>query len=263
MEPVAPHAAAVWRQTLLLLRRLTRVVFRSPAMLVINLASTTFFLITYDGILGGSTGLAALVGGNYQNFILPVALLFAGLAGGSSGFLLLRDIQSGYFRRQLSMPLSRLALVIAPIMIGAGLVLMQSVVVIAVGLVLGADPATGALGLLALIGIALIWGLGLSGFSVAVGLRTGNPQAAQAVSLINFPLIFLSPIFVPKDQLKDWVQVIATVNPTTYVLEGMRALTIEGWKLAPIFHALLAAGLFSGLAIALATVVARAATRRG
>jgi ABC transporter DrrB family efflux protein len=259
---MAPHGVGVTRQTVLLLRRLSRVVWRSPAILIINLASTAFFLITYDGILGGNRGLAAHGGGNYQNFILPVALLFAGLAGGSAGFLLLRDIQSGYFRRQLSMPLSRLALVIAPIVIGSGLVLMQAVVVIAIGLILGADPATGAPGLLALIGISLLWGLGLSGFSVAVGLRTGNPQAAQAVSLINFPLIFLSPIFVPKDQLKHWVQVIATINPTTYVLEGMRALTIDGWKAAPILHALLAAGIFSGLAIALATVVARETTRR-
>lgn len=258
----AAASAGVWRQTMLLLRRLGRVVARSPAILAINLASTSFFLIAYDGVLGGDRGLAALVGGNYQNFILPVAVLFAGLAGGSAGFLLLRDIESGYFRRQLSMPLSRLAIVIAPMVIGAGLVCLQTVVVIVVGLILGADPQTGALGLLALIGLSLLWGMGLAGFSVAVGLRTGNPQLAQAVSLVNFPLIFLSPVFVPKDQLKDWVQVIATINPTTYVLGGMRALTIDGWEAAPLLRALLAAAIFSGVALLLAAAVAKEATRR-
>lgn len=255
--------AGFWRQTILLLQRLARTTARSPAVVFINLITTAFFLIAYDGVLGGSEGLAQLVGGNYQNFILPVAILFAGLAGGSAGFLLLTDIESGYFRRQLSMPLSRLAIVVAPIVVGASLVVAQTIVVIGIGLLLGADPVTGAGGLLALVGLSLLWGLGLAGFSVAVGLRTGNAQAAQAVSLVTFPLIFLSPIFVPKDQLKDWVQVIADVNPTTYILEGMRALTIEGWEAEPLLHALLATGIFAALATAVAAIVARRATRRG
>jgi ABC-2 type transport system permease protein len=250
-------------QTALLLRRLITVTARSPVIVVVNLASTAFFLITYDGLLGGDRGLATLVGGNYQNFILPVGVLFAGLAGGSAGFLLLRDIESGYFRRQLSMPLSRLAIVVAPMIIGAGLVLLQTVVVIAIGLILGADPETGVGGLLVMVGLSLLWGLGLAGYSVAVGLRTGSPQAAQAVSLINFPLIFLSPVFVPKDQLREWVQVIATINPTTYVLNGMRSLMIDGWEAKPLLEALVAALAFAGVAIALATLIARQTTRRG
>ncbi|MYH67142.1 MAG: ABC transporter permease, partial [Dehalococcoidia bacterium] len=48
--------------------------------------------------------------------------------------------------------------------------------------------------------------------------------------LLLFPLIFLSTAFAPKDVFADWLQVLATINPITYVLEAQRSLIIEGWN---------------------------------
>ncbi len=254
----------LWGQIKLLLGRFLRISARNPAILFFNLATAAFFLIAYDGGLGGSDQVVAISGGNYANFILPVAVLFAGFAGTTAGSLLLGDVTSGYFQRQLSMPLSRLAIVLAPILLGAVLVVVQSFLIILFGVALiGADPATGPGGILVVLGLALLWGMGFAAVSVAVGLRSGNAFAAQATALASFPLLFLSPIFVPKDQLKDWMQVIATVNPTTYVLEGMRSLLTEGWQAHDLILALLAATLFAAASMIWAASVARRATRRG
>lgn len=181
--------------------------------------------------------------------------------GGAAGLTLVSDLESGYFCRQLSMPLSRTAIVFSAMCLGAIQCSVQSLLIIGIGLALGASPATGALGLLALLLFALLWGLGFAGYSVATGLKTGTPQAAQAATFIFFPLMFLAPVFLPKDQLAPWIQAIATVNPTTYMLEGMRSLMIDGWVFSALGKALLAGGLFALLTLSLAAFVARRATR--
>ena len=89
-----------------------------------------------------------------------------------------------------------------------------------------------------------------------------DAQAAQSATLIFFPLLFLSPIFLPRDELKEWIQVFATVNPTTYALDGMRALMIDGWDVGEIVGAFIAAGAFAAVMLGFATAVARRKTAR-
>lgn len=251
------------RQIRLLFGRFVRISARNPWLPLTNLATSVFFLVAYDGALGGSEVLIQLTGGNYANFVLPVALLFVGLTGSIAGSLLLQDVTSGYLQRQLSMPLSRFAIVLAPVLLGATLVAAQAVLVIAFAvLVLGADPAAGPAGVLCMLAISVLWGAGFAGYSVAIGLRTKSAFGVQAASLVTFPLIFLSPLFVPMDQLKDWMQAVATVNPTTYVLGGMRSLLTDGWQTQTLIEGLVAASLFGALAMGFAAVVARQETRR-
>jgi ABC-2 type transport system permease protein len=66
-------------------------------------------------------------------------------------------------------------------------------------------------------------------------------------------------VFLPFDQLAPWIQVIARVNPTTYMLEGMRSLMIEGWQAWPLAKAVIAGSLF---AIVTLTWAARVAIRK-
>ena len=260
---VVARPPGIPRQVGLLFGRFARVTIRNPVLPLANLLTAAFFLVAYDGGLGGSDSINALTGGHYVNFILPVAVLFAGLAASVSGSLLLQDISSGYLERQLSMPLSRFAIVLAPMLIGAAFAFSQSLLIVVFAvLVMGADPASGAAGVLAALGLGLLWAMGLAGFSVAIGLRTGNAYAAQAASLLTFPLLFLSPLFVPKDQLKDWMQTIANFNPTTYVLEAMRSLFNDGWQAETLLKGLGAAAIFFAVAMTLAAVGARQETRR-
>ena len=100
--------------------------------------------------------------------------------------------------------------------------------------------------MLVVLGIALVWGLAYAGFSVATSLKADSARAAQGSAFIFFFLIFLTPLFLPKNQLQDWLQVAVTVNPATYVLEAMRSLTSDSWS---------AHKLLEGFACALAPAV--------
>jgi ABC-2 type transport system permease protein len=260
--PSSPALGATVRETVLLLGRLARRAVRIPAATLPNLLISLFFLLVYQGLLGHASAVARLVGGNYVNFILPVSILSASVSGGTAGLVLVADAESGYLRRLLAMPISRAAIVIAPILIGALQVLLQAALLLAVGAAIGADPRTGAGGVLVLLGYALLWGLGFSGYSVATGLRTGNAQIAQTASFIFFPLIFLAPTFLPLAQLSPALRAIARINPTTYVLQAMRTLLISGWHAAPLLDGLAAGGGFAAITLALAVLVARRETAR-
>jgi ABC-2 type transport system permease protein len=96
-----------------------------------------------------------------------------------------------------------------------------------------------------------------------MGLKTRNAQATQASTLLAFPLLFLTTTFLPMEFLKDWMQVAATINPTTYVLEAMRAALIDGWAWATIAWGFVAGIAVSGLTLMWALSVARSAIQRG
>lgn len=261
MAPGGP--APLTAQVGLLTGRLLLKVIRQPAVTIPNLAISVFFLFTYNGAFGNS-GVTSFpgVGGNYLNFILPVTVLFSSISGGAAGLTLVQDLETGYFRRQLTMPLARSAIVLAAILLGAIQVLVQATLIMTLGVLLGADPAAGFAGILALLGFALLWGMGFAGYSVATGLKTGNAQAAQAATFIFFPLMFLAPVFLPIDQLAGWIQAIARINPTTYMLEAMRSVMIEGWVAPALLKGLAAGGAFALVTLTAAVRVARSKTSR-
>jgi ABC-2 type transport system permease protein len=239
--------------------RALRRTIRNPAATLPNGFIAAFLLFVYNGLLGSSEPVQALTGGNYVNFVLPVAVLSSSLSAANAGLSLVDDVEAGYFDRQLAMPLSRLAIIAAPMLIGALQAAVQGAIVVVLGLLLGADPETGALGLLVVVGFAFLWGLGYGGFSVAVALRTKNAEAAFAASFLLFPIIFLGPTFLPEDQLQGWIRALAQVNPAAYVLEGMRAPLIDGWQVDPLWQGLLWGSLFAALTIGIAALVARRA----
>jgi ABC-type multidrug transport system permease subunit len=139
------------------------------------------------------------------------------------------DLESGYLRRLLSLPVARSALVLAPMLLGATLVVVQASLVLAVGVLVGADLEAGAGGALVILALALLWGLAFGGYSVATGLLAGNAAGAQTAVFVFFPLTFLAPTFLPRDQLQGWLETASAANPTTYVLEAMRSVLIDGW----------------------------------
>ena len=255
-------------QLQILTKRMLLRVIRRPLAELPNLIISAFFLFVYDGALGGVFGGTAsgtpfdFAKGNFINFILPVSIVSASLSGAASGIYLVEDIESGVFKRYQSMPISRWAIILAPMNVGALRVLLQSGLILFIGIIIGADPVVGNIGFLIVLSIAFIWGMGFAGYSVAAGVKSGSSQGAQAATFLFFPAIFLAPTFVPREALKGWLETAAAYNPTTYVIEAMRAVMVDGWELDVLFRGYLAAGLFAALTLTLAVLSARKATEK-
>jgi ABC-2 type transport system permease protein len=71
-------------------------------------------------------------------------------------------------------------------------------------------------------------GFGMLG--IYVGLRTASGQAVQAIAPLATVFLFLSSVNFPRNLIEsDWFRWIATVNPISYLVEGIRSLLIFGW----------------------------------
>lgn len=236
-------------QVALLTRRIAIEACRNP-VLILNLLLAVLFLLVYDGTVGSVPLLVSFAKGNYYNFILPAAILAASVGGSAAGLLLVTDLHSGYLSRQLTMPIRRSALMASLVVTSASQVFLQTTLVVLFGVALGADPATGVPGVICVLGLAFVWSLGFAAYSVAVAVFSRDIQVTSAANLIFIPLIFLSPLLVPYQYLKPWMQIAADFNPTRYVSEGMRSLLIEGWEgrmLADAFTASLAFAVTMGI----------------
>jgi ABC-2 type transport system permease protein len=82
--------------------------------------------------------------------------------------------------------------------------------------------------------LAAGFGVAYAGFGLLVALKTRNVQATQSSFLLFFPLLFLTPNFVPFDRLSPLMETLARINPVSYVIVGMRGLIIDGWNLGQI-----------------------------
>ena len=219
-----------WLQVTTLTWRHLKINLRQPSNVLPPMFIGAFFLLVYEAALGGAADFIPDIEGAYIGFIAPLSIVSSSLSGaGISGQSIVRDIENGYFDKLLLTPFSRGALILGPTFAGAIFLAVQAAVILAVGVLIGLWPVTGFPGLLAVVLNAMLLGLSFAGLMIAVALLSGNASATQSANFLFFPLTFLSETFVPLDLLQGWLQVVATVNPITYVLQGMRAIINEGW----------------------------------
>jgi ABC-2 type transport system permease protein len=252
------------KQVALLTRRNLATIARTPEALLPPLAISIFFLIIYNSTLGGAANFIPDLGGNsYLGFILPLSIVSSSLAGaGIAAQNLVRDIESGYFDKLLLTPVSRAALLVGAILAGALILGLQASVVVGVGALMGLQSATGLVGLIVVIGMAVLLGTGFAGFTVSAALGSGSAAATQGASFIFFPLTFLAPTFVPAALLTGWLRTAARLNPITYVLEAMRGVINSGWDGTALLHGVLACLILAVATYALAVLALRVRTRR-
>ena len=244
----------------LMLRGL-RDALRQPGVEITNIFIPMFFFAVTVGAIGGIAGPAFGVT-NFLGFQMPVAVLqaVAGVAG-SAGIGTVTDIERGYFDKLLLTPSPRVALVFGRMAADCVRAMALTAIIVVVGLLFGSGMATGLLGALLIVAMAGAFGLAYSGIGLSIALRTGSAQAAQAGFLLFFPLLFLSPAFAPKEIFSGWLRFLATINPITYILQGMRGLILDGWdigSLAGAFAAILGLTVFT-LTLTLAALRSRTA----
>ena len=265
IEAVAQRPLPAWsfwgetlRATFLLGAREIRTVLRTPAYLLPNLMVPIFFYFVMVGSLEEFASRSGVE--NWKGFQVPVGILFA-VQSGSAGLNMVTDIESGYFDKLLLSPANRLSIVIGTMGADFFRIMAQAALVLAVAIPTGLHFETGLLGAIVMILVTSVWGLAFSAIGFAVALKTGNSQATQSIWVLFIPFMFLTTAFAPLDALSGWLKVAATLNPMTYVLKGMRSLSMDGWDAGALSEALLAVGVFGAVTITLAFLALRSRVR--
>src|ERR1700757_2397241 len=218
-------------EVLLLGRRAVREVARYPEATIPTLFIPLFFPVVNIGQVSKTfpSTTPFLNGQGYVAFQLPVSLMFA-VATATSGLALVTEIDLGYFDKLLVAPIHRSSIIFGRLTADLVRGIASSTLVLLVGIVLGARIETGVAGAIVIVMLAAGFGVAYAGFGLLVALKTRNVQATQSSFLLFFPLLFLSPNFVPFDRLSPVMETLAHINPISYVIVGLRSLVIDGWK---------------------------------
>jgi ABC-2 type transport system permease protein len=233
--------------TITLGRRALREAIRQPDALFMTMFIPIFFLIVNTGqaakiFPSESTGF--LKGQSYGAFQLPITLLLAASFGMAALFLV-EEIEGGYFDKLRAMPIPRYAMVLGRLVAeGAKGVVIASLILL-IALPFGISIASGPLGFVLIVALSALWGIVYAGFMQLIALKTRSAAATNSGGLIFFPLLFLTPNFVPRDLLTKPMEVAATANPVTYLMEALRSLILEDmhWaKILPGFGVVAALG---------------------
>jgi ABC-2 type transport system permease protein len=229
---------------------------RQPFIEIGNVFIPLFFFAVTVGAIGRLSGSFQVE--NFTAFQMPVAVL-QGVAGvaGAAGLGMTQDIQRGYFDKLRLTPSPRASLVLGRMAGDGARAMALTAFIVVIGLFFGTGMEAGMPGAVAIVIMGGLFGLTYSGIGMAIALRTGSPQAAQAGFLLFFPLLFLSESFVPKEFYAGWLEFAATINPVTYVLRGMRELTMEGWAWTAVGKAMLSIGGMAVVTFSLAALAAR------
>jgi ABC-2 type transport system permease protein len=219
-------------EVLLLGRRAVREVIRLPAATVPTLFIPLFFLAVNIGQISKTfpSSTPFLHGQGYVGFQLPVSLMFA-VCTATSGLALVTEIDLGYFDKLLVAPIRRSSIIFGRLAADMVRGLAVATLVLLVALAFGMQVRSGIPGALVLVLLAALWGVAYAGIGMLVALHTRNVQATNASFLVFFPLLFLTPNFVPFELLTPLMEALARANPVSYVIEGLRSLVLEGWVL--------------------------------
>jgi ABC-2 type transport system permease protein len=216
-------------QALLLGRRALREGLRTPDAMLPTLFIPLFFLVVNVGqaakIFPGKTT-DFLHGQGYGAFQLPSSLLLAA-SFGTAALFLVEEIEGGYFDKLRATPIPRSAIVLGRLIAEAAKGLIIATALVVLGLIFGITIASGVLGFVLLIVLTASWAVVFAGFMQLIALKTRSAAATNSGSLIFFPLLFLTPNFVPRHLLTRPMEIAATFNPVTYVMEGMRSLILR------------------------------------
>ena len=228
---VAARDRGFWGDLGAVANRSLRQLPRDMASIIPALFVPLFSYAVTIGALSGIANFSALEI-DYKAFQLPVAIITT-VTGLSRAAALVTDIKDGYFDRLLLTPVNRVALLLGLMVADFVVFVALCVPVVSLGLIVGVGFPTGLLGILLFIFIGTLWGLMYTGFPYAIALRSGNPTAVNNSFLLFFPFVFLTTAWLPQENLSGWMSAIATWNPVTYILEGMRSLFAD-WNGAAI-----------------------------
>ena len=208
-------------------------ILRQPAAVVSSLLFPMMFFAIQASGLDAAAGIPGFPASSYLDFALAFPLMQASMFGAViAGADLARDIESGFFDRLALTPMRPVTLLGGMLSGVVVLGFIQGVVFLIAGLLAGVEVKSGVLGMILLVLLTVLVALGFGALGAILALRTGSGEAVEGSFPLFFVAIFLSSINLPRDLIEaDWFRTVATINPISYLVEGLRSLVITGWDL--------------------------------
>ncbi|HSI80677.1 MAG TPA: ABC transporter permease [Solirubrobacterales bacterium] len=198
---------------------------RQPVWIGVTLVQPVIWLLLFGALFESVAELPGFPTDDYIQFIAPGVVMFtAFFSAGWSGMAIIEEIDRGILDRFLVSPMQRLALIAGRLLQGTVTILIQSLIIVVLALVVGAEFENGIGGIGVLFGLAALIGAGFGALSNALALVIRKEESLiGAVSFLQLPLAFLSTTFMVEDLMPGWMQTVSDFNPLNWAVESGRA----------------------------------------
>jgi ABC transporter DrrB family efflux protein len=214
--------------TLVITRRGLLVWMRVPAYIVFTVIQPVMFVLLFRFVFGGA--IPVNVPGGYVNFLMPgIIAQTAAFASFGTAIALAQELQKGVIDRLRSMPMARSAVLSGRLVADSLRMTVTILIVVAVGYAVGFRFLNGFWLAVAMVLLAIVFGVAICVIAAFTGLAIGDEESVQAFGLVwLFPLTFVSSAFVPIYTMPGWLQAFAKNQPVTQVIDAMRAMALGG-----------------------------------
>ena len=236
-KPGSPSAAAIrpsrWSALALQVYAVAdveiRKLLRDPTELATRSLQPVLWLVIFGEVFnnvaavptGGPSYLAFLTPG-----VLAQSVLFASIFFGIS---VIWEKDLGIVQKLLVSPAYRTALVLGKAVSAGFRGLVQGVIVYALAMVLGVDLAMAPHALAGAVALVVLGAATFSTFSLIIACWVRTRERFMGIGqVLTMPLFFASNAIYPLSIMPAWLRWIATFNPLTYLVDGLRTLMIRG-----------------------------------
>ena len=232
---------------------------RQPAMVIPPVVFPLLLVSINAAGLSAATKIPGFPADSYWDFAIAVPFIQGSLfAAINAGTAMARDVETGFIMRLAMTPMRRMALLIGQLIGVMTVAFVSAFIYIGAGFVAGMDFKAGALGIPAIILLGTLVALAFAGIGAYIGLRSGSGEAVQGIFPLLFVFLFLSSVNLPRNLIEqDWFRTIATYNPVSYLVEGVRSLIITGWDVEALVLGFGIATLIAVISVSLAASALR------
>jgi ABC-2 type transport system permease protein len=215
--------------------RYLRAFLRQPYYIIGTLVQPVIWLLLFGQLFKRISEIPGFTAGSYIAFLTPgVVVMSAMLSAGWSGTSYVMDMDRGVMDRFLVSPVRRGALITGELVYQAGMVLLQSLIILGLGFLAGARFDGGIAGIVILLVCTMLLGTAFASFSNALALLLRKQESLIALNVtLVLPLTFLSSTFLPVNLMPQWMQDFARFNPVNWAVEvGRQTLSSSiDWSL--------------------------------
>ena len=221
--------SAAVAQTWYMTQRQLMVFVRQPAYAIITLIQPVIWLFLFGSLFKKVVELGGFGTGSYLDYLVPGVVVMSALSSNMwAGMTTLDEIQRGTLDRFLTTPVSRAALMNGNVVNNGLVTALQSVVIVLLGLLGGADYPGGVGGIAVLVLAAVLLGTVFGALSNALGMLVRERESIIGINtFLLLPLTFLSSAFMAPSQMPGWIRHVADFNPLDWAMVAGRSAMSE------------------------------------
>lgn len=210
------------RESSIVFRRQLRMNLRNPAWVIIGLMQPILYLLLFGPLLKPLIGQFGAA--NAYTFFVPGMLVQLGLFGAFfAGFSLIGEWREGVIEAERVTPASRTALLVGRLARDLLQLLVQAVILVGLGYVLGMDASVG--GMVLGVMLTVLIGGSCAAASNALALATKSEDVmAPVINVVMMPVLLLSGILLPMTIGPDWLERASDFMPTRWIVDATRSM---------------------------------------